>query len=59
MAEEIRAIPPATGFDKVRVPGDPEKETYKKRIEEGIPLTQEIIEDYMSVAKELGVKITL
>lgn len=59
MAREIRAIPPAVGFARVMVPGDPEKIIYKKRIKEGIPVTQEIIEDYMIVAKEIGVKITL
>lgn len=59
MAEEIRAIAPAVGFTRVMIPGDPEKETYKKRVKTGIPLTQEIIVDYLNIAKEIGVKITL
>lgn len=57
MADELRSMPPAKGFDKVRVPGDLEKEAYAKRIKEGIPLTEEIVEDFNKVAKEIGVKI--
>lgn len=59
MADEIRAIPPAKNFDKVRIPGDPEKEIYAVRMKEGIPLTQEVIEDFRNVAKEIGVTISL
>ena len=59
MVDELRAIPPAEGFDRVRVPGDPEKELYAIRIKKGIPLTREVVEDFRNVAKEIGVKINL
>lgn len=59
MANELRAIPPAAGFDKVRVAGDPEKEMYARRMRKGIPLTKEIIEDFRSLAREIGITINI
>ncbi len=59
MADELRAIPPAKGFKKVMVPGDPEKEIYKKRAKQGIPLTTDVIDEYNKLFKELGLPMSL
>jgi ureidoglycolate dehydrogenase (NAD+) len=59
ISDLLRNTPPAKGFKQVMVPGDPEKLIYKKRVKQGIPLTQEIIEDYHNLAKELNLNINL
>jgi uncharacterized oxidoreductase len=38
MLDYIRETPPAVGFDRVRLPGDPERESTAKRLAEGIPV---------------------
>ena len=59
MAEEIRCQKPAQGFGAVMVAGDPEKNTYKERIKNGIPITDEMREDFNSLAKELNLQINI
>lgn len=59
MIDELRSISPAKGFEKVMVPGDPEKEFYKERVKNGIPLTKEIIEDFGKLIEKIGVKVSL
>lgn len=57
MSSLIRKMQPAEGFPEVRLAGDRSKREYARRIREGIPLTKEIVEDFQSVAKEVGVTI--
>ncbi|HXQ10846.1 MAG TPA: malate/lactate/ureidoglycolate dehydrogenase [Caulobacteraceae bacterium] len=38
MLDYIRSTPPAEGIDRVRLPGDPERESAAKRSVEGIPI---------------------
>jgi ureidoglycolate dehydrogenase (NAD+) len=57
MMEMLRSQKPSEGYDQVMVPGDPEKIMKKKRKKEGIPLSQEMIEDFKSIAKELKVDL--
>ncbi len=38
MLDYIRGTPPAEGFDRVRLPGDPERESTARRLAEGIPI---------------------
>lgn len=38
MVDYLHAAQPAAGNDRVRVPGEPERESRKLRLEEGIPL---------------------
>jgi len=59
MIDELRLIPPMEGFKNVMVPGDPEKQTYKERIKNGIPLTNEIIEDFNKLLMATGIDISL
>ena len=44
LAESVRAIAPAPGFDEVLVPGDPEKRARAIRSREGIPIHDDIWE---------------
>jgi len=38
MVAYLRSTPPARGFDRVRVPGEPERESRAARLAEGIPI---------------------
>jgi ureidoglycolate dehydrogenase (NAD+) len=44
MIDEIHELPPAPGFDKVMVPGEPEQLQEKRRNENGIPLPESVYE---------------
>ncbi|MCS7266742.1 MAG: malate/lactate/ureidoglycolate dehydrogenase [Geminicoccaceae bacterium] len=52
--EWIRAAPPAPGFDRVRVPGDPERESRARRLAEGIPLDERTLQEIFEAARALG-----
>lgn len=43
------------GFDRVVIPGDPERETEQKRSDDGIPLNNKVVEDLKELAKKLEV----
>jgi ureidoglycolate dehydrogenase (NAD+) len=43
MIDEIHAVPPARGFERVLVPGEPENLSEWRRLREGIPLPEEIV----------------
>jgi len=43
MIDEIHAAPPARGFDRVLVPGEPENLTKEQRLKEGIPLPEDLV----------------
>lgn len=51
----IRASPPAPGFDKVRLPGEPEQENRAIRGKAGIPLDSKSVDDILAAAIEAGV----
>ena len=53
---ELRKSPPVEGFDNVKVAGDPEKEAYQKRSQEGIPLSLEEIKCFRDVIRKLNIK---
>jgi len=42
------------GFDKVLIPGEPEKEMEQQRIEKGIPLMDEVIQDLEILSEKFG-----
>jgi uncharacterized oxidoreductase len=54
MAERIRSAAPAVGFDRVQLPGDPERTTRARRSAEGIPLDPETWTKLVALAEELG-----
>ena len=42
LIDELHAVPPAAGYKKVMVPGDPEHEMEEKRLTEGVPVAESI-----------------
>jgi uncharacterized oxidoreductase len=50
----VRASPPAPGFDKVRIAGEPERETRERREREGIPVDIETWTEIRSAAENLN-----
>ena len=55
LINELRSLPTADGFDKVRVANDPEKEAYKNRLVKGIPLDREDLANFRKIAHKLKV----
>jgi len=51
----FRKAKPVPGEEKVLVPGDPEREYEKERMENGIELLQTIVDDLKQVGEKLGV----
>ena len=49
----IRQSPPAPGFDRVRIAGEPERETHAKRVQEGIPVDDETWKEILGAAAKL------
>lgn len=55
MIEATRAVPPAPGFDRVRVPGDPEREREARCREQGVPLPDSVWRGLAGAAQASGV----
>jgi uncharacterized oxidoreductase len=51
----VRASPPAPGFDRVRIAGEPERETRAKRERDGIPVDRETWNEINAAGAKLGV----
>jgi uncharacterized oxidoreductase len=49
----LRQSPPAPGHDKVRIAGEPERETRAKRLAEGIPVDDTTWEEILAAAEKL------
>jgi ureidoglycolate dehydrogenase (NAD+) len=54
---ELRAIPPAPGFDEVLVPGDPEDHARAKRERSGVPIEPALWGTLRALSEELGVPV--
>ena len=52
---ELRAIPPAPGFDEVLVPGDPEDRARERRSRDGVPIEPALWRTLRALGDELGV----
>lgn len=50
----IRGARPAAGVDRVRIPGDPERELRRRRLEEGLPAPEAVVEGIAGIARALG-----
>lgn len=50
----IRASPPAPGFDRVLLPGEPERLAFAQRSAEGIPLDERSLSDIVAAGVALG-----
>lgn len=55
--ETMRSTKPQPGFDKVLIPGDPERSAYQARIVEGIPVNNEVVASLEVIARETGIKL--
>jgi len=52
----FRNATPATGFDRVIIPGDPEREIMEIRKVEGIPLMDSVVKDLREIGKKFGIR---
>jgi ureidoglycolate dehydrogenase (NAD+) len=57
LLDELRAIPPARGFDEVLVAGDPESRSRARREREGIPVEPALWAKLTALSDELGVSV--
>ena len=55
--KRFRSAKPAKGFDKVLVPGDPEREMEQERMSDGIPLLKPVIKDLETLAERFGINL--
>jgi len=53
----LRAVPPAEGFETVRVPGEMAAELEDRYLRDGIPIRDEVWTELCRVASELGVSV--
>ncbi len=51
----VTASPPREGFDRVRLAGDPERESRANRMKAGVPVDGTTWQEILSAAKKLGV----
>ena len=54
--QRFRSAKPAEGYDKVLIPGDPEREMEAIRMKEGIPLVDSVVADLKEVADKFSLK---
>ncbi|MDI3319878.1 Ldh family oxidoreductase [Pinibacter soli] len=55
--QRFRSAKTVAGEKSVLIPGDPEREMEKERLEGGIPLVQVVVEDLQNLGKKLGVEL--
>lgn len=55
LAEKAKAVPPATGFDEVLLPGEPEQRAAEKRRADGIPIDETTWRELVEEAGKVGV----
>lgn len=53
----FRNATPAPGCDRVLIPGDPEREMEAIRMQEGIPLNENVYNDLVEIGKRFGLKL--
>lgn len=51
----FRNAKPAPGYDRVLIPGDPEREYEAERKEKGIPIVSSVVEDLKTVGSRFGI----
>ncbi|MBA3899831.1 MAG: Ldh family oxidoreductase [Bacteroidetes bacterium] len=51
----FREAPTAEGYEKVLIPGDPEREITLERMKNGIPLIEPVVADLNALGKKLGI----
>ena len=53
--DELRAVPPAPGFERVQIPGEPERALKARREADGIPVADGIWAGLVAAAETVGV----
>ncbi|MCG7334726.1 Ldh family oxidoreductase [Sporosarcina sp. ACRSM] len=53
-----KEVPLAQGFEEILIPGEPEERTAMKRLESGIPITQEVIQSLTEEGERQGTDLT-
>jgi LDH2 family malate/lactate/ureidoglycolate dehydrogenase len=56
LVRDVRSSEPAAGFDRVRVPGDIERELRAERLVSGIPIDTAVLDELARFAADLGVE---
>ena len=54
-AAEIKRVKLAEGFSEIMMPGEPEQRTKAKRLAEGIPVPDDTVATFATIAQKLGV----
>jgi len=54
---ELRSCPPAEGAKGVLIPGDIERKEHQRRLREGIPLPDAVVEEFRQLSSEFGVSM--
>jgi L-2-hydroxycarboxylate dehydrogenase (NAD+) len=57
--ERFRAAKTAEGFEKVIIPGDPEREMEEVRMKKGIPLLGPVVNDLQYLAEKFSITLTV
>ena len=55
--ERFRKAKPAAGYDKVLIPGDPEREMESIRMKEGIPVVESVVDDLKKVGEQFSIML--
>jgi ureidoglycolate dehydrogenase (NAD+) len=55
LAGQLKATPPAAGFDEVLLPGEPEERTRQRHRRDGIPIPDELARELAALGAELAV----
>jgi LDH2 family malate/lactate/ureidoglycolate dehydrogenase len=55
--QRFRKAKPAPGYDKVLIPGDPEREMEVIRMKDGIPVVESVADDLKKVGEKFGVEL--
>ena len=57
MVAELKATPPAPGFEEVLLPGEPEARAEATRRQHGIPLERAVLDDLLALGGRYGVRL--
>jgi ureidoglycolate dehydrogenase (NAD+) len=55
LAAQLRSVPPASGFDEVLLPGEPEERNEARNRRDGVPIHDELHRDLLALGESLGV----
>ena len=57
LATEARDTTAAPGFDRVLVPGEPEEDTRRRRLEGGIDIPEAVLSDLEVIGRQAGIRL--